>query len=69
MNAPTDLAALKGRQQAAWASGDYAVIGTKLQIVGETLCETVDLRSGEPCWVSPTSGAPTNSLRSYEDNS
>ncbi len=42
-----DLGALKARQMAAWASGDYAVIGTTLQIVGETLCEAVDLRSGE----------------------
>lgn len=42
-----DLGALKTRQQAAWASGDYAVIGTTLQIVGESLCEAVDLRSGE----------------------
>ena len=41
----TDLAAVKGRQQAAWASGDYAVVGTTLQIVGELLCEAVDLRS------------------------
>lgn len=40
-----DLAAIKARQQVAWASGDYAVIGTTLQIVGETLCEAVDLRS------------------------
>jgi ubiquinone/menaquinone biosynthesis C-methylase UbiE len=42
-----DLAALKARQQATWASGDYSVIGTTLQIVGETLCEAVDLRAGE----------------------
>ena len=42
-----DLAAIKGRQQAAWGSGDYAVVGTTLQIVGETLCEAVDLRSGQ----------------------
>src|SRR5262252_3858397 len=41
-----DLAALKTRQQAAWSSGDYAVVGTTLQIVGETLCEALDLRSG-----------------------
>lgn len=41
-----DLAALKTRQQAAWSSGDYAVVGTTLQIVGETLCEAMDLRSG-----------------------
>lgn len=40
-----DFATIKGRQQAAWGSGDYAVVGTTLQIVGETLCEAVDLRS------------------------
>jgi SAM-dependent methyltransferase len=43
----TDFAAVKARQQAAWASGDYSVIGTTLQIVGETLCEALDLRSGQ----------------------
>lgn len=42
-----DLATVKSRQQAAWGSGDYAVVGTTLQIVGETLCEAVDLRSGQ----------------------
>ncbi|PZQ99552.1 MAG: SAM-dependent methyltransferase [Cereibacter sphaeroides] len=42
-----DLNALKARQQAAWSSGDYAVVGTTLQIVGERLCEAVDLRAGE----------------------
>lgn len=42
-----DLVAIKARQQAAWASGDYAVIGTTLQIVGESLCEALDLRSGQ----------------------
>ncbi len=41
-----DLAALKTRQQGAWSSGDYAVIGTTLQIVGESLCEAMDLRAG-----------------------
>lgn len=40
-----DLAIVKGRQQAAWSSGDYAIVGTTLQIVGEMLCEAVDLRS------------------------
>jgi ubiquinone/menaquinone biosynthesis C-methylase UbiE len=44
---PTDLATIKGRQQAAWGSGDYTVVGTTLQIVGETLCEAVDLRSNQ----------------------
>jgi ubiquinone/menaquinone biosynthesis C-methylase UbiE len=38
---------IKSRQQAMWASGDFAVIGTTLQIVGELLCEGVDLRSGQ----------------------
>jgi SAM-dependent methyltransferase len=41
-----DLAAVKEKQQATWASGDYAVIGTTLQIVGESLCEAVDLHAG-----------------------
>ena len=44
---PTDLTAVKTRQQGAWSSGDYAVVGTTLQIVGETLCEAVDIRSGQ----------------------
>lgn len=42
-----DLAAVKGRQQLAWGAGDYAIVGTTLQIVGETLCEAVDLRSNQ----------------------
>ena len=42
-----DYTAVKQRQQATWASGDYAVVGTTLQIVGERLCEAVDLRAGE----------------------
>src|SRR3712207_331639 len=49
-NSPTaqpDLTALKSRQHAAWSSGDYAVVGTTLQIVGEELCEALDLRSGQ----------------------
>jgi ubiquinone/menaquinone biosynthesis C-methylase UbiE len=41
-----DLAAVKTRQQAAWSTGNYAVVGTTLQIVGENLCEALDLRSG-----------------------
>ena len=42
----TDLASVKARQQHAWSAGNYAVVGTTLQIVGETLCESLDLRSG-----------------------
>jgi ubiquinone/menaquinone biosynthesis C-methylase UbiE len=45
--ATPDLEAIKARQQAMWASGDFAVIGTTLQIVGELICEAVDLRAGE----------------------
>ena len=42
-----DFKAIKERQQATWASGDFAVIGTTLQIVGEHLAESVDVRAGE----------------------
>ena len=45
--APVDLKALKARQQGAWASGDYAVVGTTLQIVGEELCEALDVHAGQ----------------------
>ena len=41
-----DLVAVKNRQQAAWSTGNYAVVGTTLQIVGENLCEALELRSG-----------------------
>ncbi len=44
---PDSSTSIKARQQATWASGDFAVIGTTLQIVGELLCERVDLRAGE----------------------
>ncbi|MGO4392326.1 class I SAM-dependent methyltransferase [Variovorax sp. M-6] len=43
MNAPVDFSAVKARQMTAWASGDYAVIGTTLQLVGELLAEACDL--------------------------
>jgi ubiquinone/menaquinone biosynthesis C-methylase UbiE len=42
-----ELAAVKARQQAMWGSGDYSVVGTTLQIVGESLCEAIDVRSGQ----------------------
>lgn len=42
-----DLGALKAKQQVAWSTGNYAVIGTTLQIVGENLAEALDLRAGE----------------------
>jgi SAM-dependent methyltransferase len=42
-----DIATIKQRQQAAWASGDYAAVGTRLLLTAELLCEAVDLRAGE----------------------
>ena len=45
--AAVDLSAVKAKQQAMWASGDFSVIGTTLQIVGELLCEAVDVGGGE----------------------
>jgi ubiquinone/menaquinone biosynthesis C-methylase UbiE len=45
--ASIDFAALKARQQGAWASGDYAVVGTTLQLVGEQLAEACDLLTDE----------------------
>lgn len=42
-----DLAAIKTRQQATWASGDFGIVGVTLQIVGESLCEAIDLHAGE----------------------
>ncbi len=43
---PLDYTAIKQRQQAVWSAGDYAMIGTTLQIVGERLCEAVDICAG-----------------------
>src|SRR6476659_4165278 len=47
MGEGSELTGLKARQQANWAAGDFAIIGTTLQIVGETLCEALDLRAGQ----------------------
>jgi SAM-dependent methyltransferase len=41
-----DLAAVKARQQRTWAAGDYAAVGSTLQIMGERLCEAAELRPG-----------------------
>src|SRR5260221_620810 len=46
--APLDLEALKARQHGAWSSGDYAVVGTTLQIVGEELCEALQPGAWSP---------------------
>jgi SAM-dependent methyltransferase len=42
-----DFASFKQMQQATWASGNFAVIGTTLQIVGERLAEAADVRADE----------------------
>lgn len=42
-----DLQELKTHQQAACTSGNYAIIGTSLQIVGESLCEAVDVSAAD----------------------
>ena len=42
-----DYAAIKQRQQASWASGDFALIGVTLQLVGESLAEAADIRAQE----------------------
>ena len=42
-----DVMVIKARQQVAWSSDDYAIIGTTIQIVGEELCEALDIRAGQ----------------------
>ena len=42
-----DLAGIKRRQQQTWASGDFSRVATSLVLVGELLCEAVDMRAGE----------------------
>ena len=55
-----DLAAVKAKQQATWSSGDYTVIGTTLQIGGETLGEAIDQRSNQRVLdVAAGNGNPT----------
>ena len=41
-----DLGAVKERQQAAWASGDFAVVAARIVLVAEHLCDTADLHAG-----------------------
>ncbi len=47
MTTTVDLEAIKTRQQRTWSSGNYAAIGTTLQITGEQLCESLDVAAGE----------------------
>ena len=41
-----DFAAVKKRQQATWASGDFAVVAARILYQAEQLCETADLQAG-----------------------
>jgi ubiquinone/menaquinone biosynthesis C-methylase UbiE len=41
-----DYSAVKTRQRAAWGTGNYTVVGTTLQLVGESLCEALDVHAG-----------------------
>jgi SAM-dependent methyltransferase len=41
-----DLAAIKRRQQATWASGDYAVVATLIVSVAEQLLDQADVHAG-----------------------
>lgn len=45
--AAIDLAAIKGRQQVAWSTGDYAIIGGTLVSIAESLCDAVGVRAGQ----------------------
>jgi ubiquinone/menaquinone biosynthesis C-methylase UbiE len=42
-----DYEAVKVKQQSTWAAGDYAKIGSTLQITGELLCESMALKAGQ----------------------
>lgn len=43
---PVDLAAVKERQQKTWATGDYAVVASRIVLVSERLADAADLRAG-----------------------
>ena len=51
--AAPDLEAIKARQQATWASGDYSAVGARIPIISEQLCDSADLRAGWRCSTSP----------------
>src|SRR4051812_230836 len=41
-----NFAAIKERQQATWASGDFSVVASRIVYQAEQLCETADLQAG-----------------------
>lgn len=58
-----DYTAIKAKQNAAWASGDYAKIGVTLQIVGENLAEAMDL--GPHCKVLDVAAGNGNATLAF----
>jgi len=47
VNLAPDFAAIKTKQQATWASGDFGQVGVRLQIVGESLADAADIQAGQ----------------------
>jgi SAM-dependent methyltransferase len=43
----TDLTTIKNRQQQTWGTGDFSRLAVKVLLVGEQLCEAVDLHPGQ----------------------
>jgi len=44
--ARADLSVIKARQQKTWASGDYAVVASRIVLVSELLADAADLQAG-----------------------
>ena len=44
--ARADLSVVKARQQKTWASGDFAVVASRIVLASELLAEAADLRAG-----------------------
>src|SRR5215475_8396659 len=44
--ARADLSVIKARQQKTWASGDYAVVASRIVLVSELLADAADLKAG-----------------------
>jgi len=45
-SAQPDLAAIKQRQQQTWASGDFAVVASRIMLAAEQLVDAADLHAG-----------------------
>jgi ubiquinone/menaquinone biosynthesis C-methylase UbiE len=54
-----NLSAIKDRQQKTWTSGDYTRIGNTVVIIGELLCEAVNLHAGDRVLDVATGGGNT----------